>query len=70
MEIEKYKEIIKWFNLNFPNEQFLKNSITDNFSKIYEKLPVEYVLEYAENPNFLLFNDSVETPEASIIWGL
>jgi len=56
MELDRYKEISRWFNETFPEGPFLKEKILDKFTEIYQKLPKDYYLDYKDNPNFVLIN--------------
>lgn len=60
MELEKYNEITKWFNDNFKEEQFLKKIILDNYDKIFQKLPDDYLMEYVNNPELVIVNEGAE----------
>ncbi|CAN5448807.1 hypothetical protein BH18THE1_BH18THE1_11760 [soil metagenome] len=59
MDPEKYKQITKWFNDNFEDEVYLKGIIANYFEKVFRKLPSEYLMEYADNPNLVIVNESV-----------
>jgi phage-related tail protein len=44
MELDRYKEISKWFNETFPDEPILKEKILDKITEIFQKLPKDYYL--------------------------
>jgi ribosomal protein L40E len=60
MELDRYKEISKWFNETFPEGPILKEKILDRFTEIYQKLPNDYYLDYKDNPNFILVNEILD----------
>jgi ribosomal protein L40E len=60
MELDRYKEISRWFNETFPEGPFLKQKILDKFTEIYQKLPKDYYLDYKDNPNFVLINEIMD----------
>ena len=60
MEIERYKEISKWFNETYPDEPLLKEKILDKITEIFQKLPKDYYLDYKDNPNFVLINEIMD----------
>ena len=37
----------------------MKDNIADYFEKVFRKLPSEYLMEYANNPNLVIVNESV-----------
>ena len=60
MELQRYKEISKWFNESFPDEPLLKEKILDKITEIFHKLPKDYYLDYKDNPNFVLINEIMD----------
>lgn len=60
MELQRYKEISKWFNETFPDEPLLKEKILDKITEIFQKLPRDYYLDYKDNPNFVLINEIMD----------
>ncbi len=60
MELDRYKEISNWFNETFPDEPILKEKILDKITKIFQKLPEDYYLDYKNNPNFILVKEIMD----------
>jgi len=60
MELQRYKEISKWFNESSPDEPLLKEKILDKITEIFQKLPRDYYLDYKDNPNFVLINEIMD----------
>ena len=60
MELQRYKEISKWFNESSPDEPLLKEKILDKITEIFHKLPKDYYLDYKDNPNFVLINEIMD----------
>ena len=60
MELQRYKEISKWFNETFPDEPLLKEKILDKITEIFQKLPRDYYLDYKDSPNFVLINEIMD----------
>jgi ribosomal protein L40E len=65
MELEKYKEITKWFHDNFEEEQPLNKMIIDYYDKVFQKLPSDYMMEYVNNPELVLVNEEVEASDSN-----